>query len=363
MNIMVFDVPASTVGALSILNDFYNDLKIRQGNEHNWIFVLSKPNIEETESIKVRRFPWIKKSWLHRLYFDNIVAPYLVNKYKIDKVLSFQNVIIPRTKVEQVLYMHNALPFIDYKFAFKENKHLWIYQNIIGWNIVKSIKRANKVLVQSEWIKKACVEKAKVPSEKINVIQPRLNIANNKYFVPREEAYTTFFYPASEFEYKNHKVIIDACKRLKQEKIKNYKVIFTLKGDENNYVSKLFNEVKENHLPIDFVGNLSREQVFDLYTKSVLIFPSYIETFGLPLLEAKLHRGIIFASDCPFSHEILDGYENVHFFNPFDSNDLLKHIKNSINGDLIYMINEKTNVSLPSSNYDSFWKALNFKVL
>ena len=57
MNIMVFDVPAATVGALSILNDFYDEVKIHQDKSINWIFVLSKPNIEETENIKVLRFP------------------------------------------------------------------------------------------------------------------------------------------------------------------------------------------------------------------------------------------------------------------------------------------------------------------
>ena len=84
--------------------------------------------------------------------------------------------------------------------------------------------------------------------------------------------------------------------------------MFTLKGDENKCVSKLFNEAKEIRLPIEFVGSLSREQVFDLYTKSVLIFPTYIGTFGLPIFEAILHRDIIFASDCQFSHEILYKY-------------------------------------------------------
>lgn len=326
MNIMVFNVPAATVGALSILNDFYDEVIAHQDKSINWIFVLSKPNINETKNVKVLRFPWIKKSWLHRMFFDNIVAPKLIKKYKIDKVLSFQNIIIPHTKVEQVLYMHNSLPFVEYKFTFRKNKHLWIYQNIIGRNIVNSIKKANKVLVQSEWIKKACIEKSKISNEKISVIPPRVSIVINKFFKPEGESLTTFFYPASEFEYKNHRVVIDASKELKREKIKDYRVIFTLKGNENKHVSKLYNEVKKNELPIEFVGKLPREQVFELYTRSILLFPSNIETYGLPMLEAKLHKGIILASNSSFSHEILDGYENVYFFDPFDCGKLAELI-------------------------------------
>lgn len=31
-----------------------------------------------------------------------------------------------------------------------------------------------------------------------------------------------------------------------------------------------------------------------------------------------MHRSVILASDCPFSHEILDDYENAYFFDPFN---------------------------------------------
>lgn len=116
----------------------------------------------------------------------------------------------------------------------------------------------------------------------------------------------------------------------------NFKVIFTLKGDENSHIKKLYNEIKEQGLPIEFIGKISRQQVFDLYSKSVLLFTSYIETFRLPMLEAKLHKGIIIASDCPFSHEILDGYENAYFFDPFNPIELKNLMEKIIMNDIKY---------------------------
>lgn len=336
MNIMVFDVPAESGGALSILNDFYQEALTFKDKNITWFFVISKPEIKETENIKMLRFPWVKKSWWHRLYFDNIVAPKVIEKYNVDKVLSFQNVIIPHTKVSQVLYVHQPLPFVDYKFSLKENKLFWVYQNIISKNIINSIKKADTVIVQTKWMKKACIEKADVESEKIHVISPQINVDIKKVFVPNKESLSTFFYPAGASSYKNHKIIIDACKKLKYENKKEFKVIFTLKGDENNHISELYTKVKEHQLSIEFVGNLSREQVFDLYTKSILLFPSYIETFGLPMLEAKLHKGIVLASDCQFSHEILDGYENAYFFDPFDVNELAMLMNKVVNEKIKY---------------------------
>ena len=63
-----------------------------------------------------------------------------------------------------------------------------------------------------------------------------------------------------------------------------------------------------------------------MYTDSILLFPSYVESFGLPLLEAKMTGTPIVASDCPFSKEILKNYNKKVFFNPDDYTDMGKKI-------------------------------------
>lgn len=330
MKIMVFDVPAESGGALSVLNDFYNEYKTYKTN--NYIFVVSKPDLKEISNIKVLRYPWIKKSWLHRLYFDNFVAPKIIREYDVDEVISLQNIIVPHTKINQTVYVHNSLPFAEYRFSIAENRLLWVYQNILSKSIYKSIKKASKVIVQTEWMKKACVEMVRVDGAKIEVMPPKINIEVMKHFKPTKENLSTFFYPASGVEFKNHKIIVDACLELKEAGIVNYRVVFTLKGDENKSVSALYKKVKEHDLPVDFIGSISRDAVFDYYSKSVLVFPSYIETVGLPLIEAKMYRAPILASDCAFSHEILDGYDAVQYFNPFNSGELREKISKAIKG-------------------------------
>lgn len=263
-----------------------------------------------------------KKSWFHRLYFEHFIAPKLIKRYKVDEVLSLQNILIPHTKAPQTVYVHNALPFSEYRFSILEDKLLWVYQNILGRLIVKSIKKANRVIVQTKWMKKVCIEKMGVDSEKIDVISPSINIDIEKFYEPNNDNIQTFFYPASAAVFKNHKIIVEACKILKEEKNNNFRVIFTLRGNENKHISKLYKETKENKLPIEFIGSISRDEVFDFYTKSVLLFPSYIETFGLPILEAKMHKGLILVSDSLFSREILQGYKNAYYFNSFDSKEL-----------------------------------------
>ena len=74
------------------------------------------------------------------------------------------------------------------------------------------------------------------------------------------------------------------------------------------------------------MGQMPREKIFELYTKSVLLFPSFVESFGLPLLEGKLSGTYVLASNCPFSREILNGYEKARFFEAMDYETLGKEI-------------------------------------
>lgn len=70
MIIMLFDVPAEYGGALSILKQYYE--KATNDKDNQWYFVISTPDLAETENVKIIKHAWVKKSWLHRLYFDNL---------------------------------------------------------------------------------------------------------------------------------------------------------------------------------------------------------------------------------------------------------------------------------------------------
>jgi glycosyltransferase involved in cell wall biosynthesis len=327
MSIMVFDVPAESGGALSVLNDFYEEIK--SDKSKNWIIVVSKPELSETHNVKVLRYPWVKKSWFHRLYFDNFVSPRLIREYDVDEVISLQNMIIPRTKINQTVYVHNCLPFTEYRFSIAENRLLWVYQNIISKIIFKSIKKARKVIVQTEWMKKVCLQKLGVNGTKIEVMPPKINLEVKKYFIPTKESLTTFFYPATGMNFKNHKIILKAAKKIKDLSM-DFCIYFTIYGNENDYIRKIHKQVLEQELPIKFLGQVSRDDVFDFYSKSVLLFPSKVESFGLPLLEARMHKCIIFASNTSFSREVLSEYEKANFFDPEDDNELFNLMYNII---------------------------------
>ena len=68
--------------------------------------------------------------------------------------------------------------------------------------------------------------------------------------------------------------------------------------------------------------NALREQMAQRYSESILLFPSYLETVGLPLLEAKQYGAPIIASDCAYAHETVGEYENVSYFSAMRGEEL-----------------------------------------
>lgn len=332
MKIVVFDVPASTGGALSILTDFYKETISYKNKKIEWHFILSTPEFKERRNVKIHNYPWIKKTWFHRLYFDYFYSKKIIKKLNPDKIISLQNTLIPSNK-NQILYVHQAIPFSKYKIKIRRNFKLWIYQNIISKIIFRSIKKADKIIVQTQWFKDACVTKTNINSNKVIVVNPRVPKIDINEFSLDQNPYR-FFYPASFELYKNHEVIFEAVKLLKMKNENNFEMILTIDEESIKKNKKLFKKYEKYDLPIKYAGQLSHSQVLNFYKSSVLVFPSYIETFGLPLIEAKKSNSIILVADEPYSREVLENYSNVYFFKAFDADVLSSYMYDIIKGEI-----------------------------
>lgn len=319
MRILVYDVAADSGGAATVLQSFYEEFL--QDTENEYLFVLSVYELPETDHIRVLNFPWVKKSPLHRMYFDHFVASRLVKQYYVDKVLSLQNIELPHAGVPQIVYEHNALPFSEYRFKPWEAMRPWMTQQILGRMMKGSIRRAEKVLVQTNWMKQEIVRQCGIPADKVEVKFPPVEMLKTVPYCLDENC-PVFFYPANASAYKNHRTFLEACKLLQKEGYQNYKVVWTVTGDENDGIRGIRKEAEELGLPIRFRGPMPRRELFDLYARSVLVFPSYIETIGLPLLEARSVGAWIVAADCLYARDCVGDYERAEFFSAMDAVDL-----------------------------------------
>lgn len=317
--IMIYDVHASESGALAILNDLYCQIREYEDKSVKWVFIVSIPEYEETECISVRRFPWVKKNWGNRCYFDVVKARRLLKEYQPDQVFSLQNRGISFYHKRQLVYLH--LPFVltDHKFKIKtDGIKLWLYQNIVSKSIFKSLRTVDLTIVQTHWMKEALIKKAHVPNKRIVIQKPDITCNRIEKYVDCPENRKRFFYPATAFTYKNHITILKALMYAQDRGFHEYEMIFTIKLEENKYTRWIGNYAQKHNLNVCFEGSIPRKKVFEMYAKSVLVFPSYVESFGLPLLEARMTGTPVIASDTTFCHEILDGYDKAVFFPEMD---------------------------------------------
>ena len=321
MRIVVNDIAASKGGALTVLKDFYNCVK-ENDTENEWIFLLGDKLLDETDNIKIITLPDIKGNRSKKLAFDLYKGKKFIKSLNPDVVFSLQNTVTFGLDVPQILYIHQSIPFQKIKkFSFLKGseRSLAIIQHLIGKVIKKSAKAADKVIVQTKWMKEAVCEQCHLQGERVLQIPP--SVADiSVYDTPHEFKKDCFFYPTAPAIYKNNSAIYKACEILDSKGI-NYDVMLTLPE----------NAEKKN---INFVGRLPYSEVIEKYAESTLIFPSYIETFGFPMAEARKVGTIVLASDCPFSREVLENYENAYFFDPFKPEELAALMERVISGDI-----------------------------
>jgi len=327
MKILICDVAASSGGALSILQMFYENALKDENN--NYVFIISTPNMKSDKNIEIIKYPWIKKSWFHRLYFDKFIVNKLIKKINPDKIYSLQNTYVGKSRVPQTIYIHQPLAFTDFNFSIIIHPKMWIYKNIISKIIKKSVSKADEIIVQTEWMKKSCSEFIDV--SKIKQEEPDNPWINIDYMCKKNgSGDLALFYPASPIVYKNHLNLLKAINVLKNNGL-NIELILTMSENQNKLSKKLYRYSKKHELNVEFAGTFTKDKMLKVYCNSILVFPSYIESFGLPLLEARLLNRKIIASNTKFSREILNQYTNVEFFEPLDYEDMAKKIFNTYN--------------------------------
>lgn len=215
--------------------------------------------------------------------------------------------------VQQILYFHQALSLIDLKWNIlkKEERLFWIYKNIYPFFIKMYLDRIKKIIVQTEWVKKEFSQKFNYNLKNIIVVKPSINLPDTSKIKMISKEKFRIFYPATPLVYKNHEIIIKALGELKKEKkdlANDLECIFTFSEKENERIDRLIKKYDVEDI-IKLVGKIPYERVLEYYKSSdLMIFPSKLETLGLPLMEAKHFNLNILVIDLPYSRETIGNY-------------------------------------------------------
>ena len=348
MNILVYAISCRSGGALSVLMDFYREVCGISESEQdiNWIFLLSNQCLEERKNVKIIRAPWSIKTWVHRWIYTRVTLTKLQSKYKPQAVVSLQNMMPGSVRTKKIISLHNVLPLYKCDATVLDTVRMRLKQKIVNNEIIKSLKRVDAIFVPSEWIKNKLNTKFNIEKKKIYISQlivPDSSLKTVNTAKKEKNTTKTFFYPAASYPYKNHKVIVEACRILEQKGIKNYQVIFTFKKDENRTAQRTAEDIAKYNLNIKLVGNLPRETVMQIYEDSCLVFPSLIETDAMPLIEGKCKHSYILSADLEYAKAALDDYERKYYFDPGNGNQLADAMAGFLSGN--ELLTEATQMS------------------
>jgi glycosyltransferase involved in cell wall biosynthesis len=256
------------------------------------------------------------------------------------RIFCFSNfALFPPNRRDVNVFLHNTL-LID-KVVFPKMRKDDIYHSIklLYFRLVN--KQNTKFLVQTKSTKnKLLASQFALPENiKVKLFYPTLKYDNvdlhagNSIFSKLED---TFYlcYPSTRHPHKNHSTLFKACSLLPNTV--KLKIILTISETE------LRNGLVENNIDLDVsdrficVSELDRNEMPRLYSNvDAIIFPSFTESLGLPLIEASQFSLPVLASDAPYVERLICG---AITFDPYDHHSVCKVICKAVelkqNGEL-----------------------------
>ncbi|MFY8181533.1 MAG: glycosyltransferase [Flavobacterium sp.] len=305
------------------------------------------PNIEYLE------FPEAKKSWFKRLYYEYFYFKKLSKKLNPDIWFSLHDVSPNVIAKKRFVYCHHPTVFYkasfsDWKFDYKVGVFSILYKYLFQINI----KKNQAVFVQQHWIKNEFEKLYNINN--VMVCQPEFVSISNPKKIILDASKIHFFYPLIARSFKNVECIAEALILLPDSIKSAIQVHLTFdKGDSNyaNYIIDQFSLAQFN-----FIGKLSRDEVFGYYeAMDCLLFPSKLETWGLPLSEAKAFNKPILAANLPYAKETVGDYEKVSFFDVNNPKELAQLITNFVNKTILFQGNKYT---FDTKNQLNDWNAI-----
>jgi glycosyltransferase involved in cell wall biosynthesis len=357
--IVVSAVSFTEGGPLTILRDCLDNAA--QHLPRNWrvIALVNSSSIECDKRIHLLRIPSAKKSWLFRLYWEWIGFYGVALRLKPHLWLSLHDITPRLPPCRQAVYCHNPSPF--HRLSLHE---ALLSPSFVAFNLLYAylykifIRRNEAIIVQQSWLRNEFIRRfGNLP---IVVAHPSVSIVPlSSHEIPTQNTITRFLYPAFPRMFKNFEILGDAAAILIRDGFLGFELCLTIDGQENFYSRYICKKYRS--LPcIKFLGKQSFAQMRDLYsTSDVIVFPSKLETWGLPLTEAKAYNKRILAADLPYAREAIGDYDLVSLF-PVNSAEVLANLMAEIiQGKWLPSGNQSVAISQPFfCNWESLWEYL-----
>lgn len=302
-------------GTLTILRDCLKYLSDNESGNHRIVALVHDRSLCDYPGIEYIELPHTIRSWSRRLWCE------YVTMNRISKQLAAQDgrkVWIwlslhdtsPRVQAEhQEVYCHTSFPFMKIHMRdFIMDPKIPLFAMFTRFAYRINIHSNDCLIVQQEWFKSAMSGMLGYPADRIRVIPPQ---GKSTGVVPAPIQYEVpmFFYASTADCHKNFETLCRAAALLEGQMGKGkFKVVLTISGKENRYSRWLYRKWG-NVDSIDFHGFMSKPELFGHYkASSAFVFPSRVETWGLPISEFRsVSEAPMLLADLSYAHETGSG--------------------------------------------------------
>ena len=296
-------------GTLTILRECLQYLSKQEGLK---VYALvHNRRLCDYPGIEYMEFPWTIKGWGRRLWCEYVTMHRVSldiaqqEGQEIDTWLSLHDT-TPRVKARhREVYCHTSFPFLKWNLRdLVMDPKIPLFAMFTRFAYRINVHRNDCLIVQQEWFREGLSRITGFPKEKIRVIPPKVSVDN---VIPESitSAIPLFLYVSTPDCHKNFETLCEAARLMEKEiGTGKFRVALTISGEENRYarwVKKHWGNVPS----IEFQGLMSREKLFGYYkAASCFVFPSRVETWGLPITEFMLlNGGKMLLADLPYAHE------------------------------------------------------------
>jgi glycosyltransferase involved in cell wall biosynthesis len=344
-------------GILSVLRNVVDAAERVLGEDWRIVVLVHKKSLLNSSRAELKEFPKIKASWIKRLWFEWVKSRSISRQLNSTVWFALHDITPIVVSEKQYVYCHNPTCFV--RPTLKSLYFDWIFvahSLMYGALYSIGIKRNRDVFVQQDWIKNVFL--TKFGAENVIISRPSPNFISNSDVWDDARALKKWLYPTFPRHFKNIEILGEALELLAERVMWDGEILVTISGDENRYarwLKRRFGHLKN----LKFIGRQSRSEVDALYgVVDGVIFPSILETWGLPITEAQSHRLPLLVSDLPYAHETVGTYNKVLFFDPFDHVSLSNLLLGLENGSVALKASVKKSSNELESHTIVGWESL-----
>jgi glycosyltransferase involved in cell wall biosynthesis len=264
----------------------------------------------------------------HRLLFEQAKLPALLRRLNADLLYCIADIGCVMAPCPVVVGCQNANIYTDQTIDWPPR--LRMHFAMLRMLATSTARRAAKIITASEAWRVPIARRLGIASEGIAVVPHGVSdrfralagtrLAGNGVGRLAEGPWLSV---SSVYRYKNYLRLIDAMSLLRTY-FRADRRLMIIGGDADSSYSRLLRSaIKREGLEkqVALMGEVGYEAVTSYYsTAAAFVFPSYLETFGHPLLEAMSAALPVAASDIPVFREVAAG--GAVYFDPSDSRDI-----------------------------------------